>query len=165
MIEFEKFARDFEIFAAATSQRAQIGLEVAAEYVQEQCKKVIGHEQPEWKPLAAATERIKEAGGYPLNAPLYRTGEYQKSIKKQVLPGEALIYSELPQAAYQEYGTKYHPPRPVFLLVLHRDEKFILGMIGVAVMAKSVVGRRLGTSFFQFEQPILPSEIKAKFFP
>lgn len=164
MIEFEKLANIFVSLADNITARTQIGLKVAAEYIKSQCEEVIGTPQTEWRPLTEATERIKESGGYPQNSPLLRTGEYKESIKTRVSPGEALIYSTVPQAAYQEYGTKWAPPRPVFLLILHRDEKFILDLIGMSIMAKAGVTRAIGSQLVTTERAILPEQIKGQFF-
>jgi HK97 gp10 family phage protein len=121
----------------------QKGLKKAATVVQNEAKASIGEYQdavgpfPAWEPLSDATEREKAAKGYPVDAPLLRTGEMRDSIVKEVSGLEAVIGSLDDKMLYHEFGTAHIPPRPVLgPAVFKKREKIqkILGAAGVAAL-------------------------------
>ena len=77
-------------------------------------RELIGHEHPEWPPLAPATIEDKEHKGFGVPDPLLRTGEMRDSIEMEIEPAEleVAIGSTMKIAAYQEIGTTKIPPRP-----------------------------------------------------
>lgn len=132
---------------------AQKGLAKAAELIEQTAKQEIGHYQdaagpfPEWESLAPETEEEKARLGYPLDAPLLRTGAMRDSIKHEVRPLEAIIGATDPKMAFHEFGTSRGvPPRPVLGPALYRNLEKVKHLVGYAAVA-GMVG----------EDPIHPS--------
>jgi hypothetical protein len=77
---------------------------------------LIGHELPQWPPLAASTIAEKERLGYTgqisATDPLLREGTLRDSIAAEVEGLELVVGSPDPIAAYQEMGTARIRPRP-----------------------------------------------------
>jgi len=86
-----------------------LAVPIAAEY--------IGHELPQWPPLAEATVREKERLGYAgqvsATDPRLRTGADRDSIKAEVDGLALIVGSARREFLYQEIGTAHIPPRPV----------------------------------------------------
>ncbi|WP_313682791.1 hypothetical protein, partial [Pantoea sp.] len=70
-------------------------------------------EFPAWQTLAEATEEDKARHGYPLDAPLERTGQMRDSIKSEAEGAEARAGSDDEKLFWHENGTSKMPPRPV----------------------------------------------------
>lgn len=158
-----KFAE--HLVKAATIELIAIraGLEAAAELIQDEAKKEIGHLQKsigpfqEWDELADATKADKERLGYVFNSdynPLLRTGKLRDSIEYEVnMPKlEAIVGSKDPIAAFQEFGTNRIPPRPfigraAFLLGPKIAKIFgeitLIGIAGGHVISSNI-GKELG---------------------
>lgn len=121
MREFDSpaaFALHLLAVSYAIHKAEQAGLERVAKLIEKDAKDRIGHYQaaigpfPEWEPLADSTEYEKSRAGYPVDAPLLRTGEMRESIEHEVARNEAVIGSKQDKAAWQEFGTDSIPPRP-----------------------------------------------------
>ncbi|QBJ80512.1 hypothetical protein [Aquitalea sp. USM4] len=127
----------------------QHGLEVCAKKIEKTAKEEIGHYQsavgpfPEWAELAESTEFDKASHGYPVDAPLLRTGEMRDSIGHEVHGLEAIIGAKDPKMVYHEFGTSKIPPRPVMGPALFRNKDFILRTIGKAAVTGLVGGQRI----------------------
>lgn len=117
-----KFAE--HLMKAATVEIIAIneGLHLAAQMIQAEAKKEIGHLQkeqgpfPAWEELAESTKLDKERLGYVFNDdynPLLRTGKLRDRIEYEVNISrlEAIVGSKDPIAAFQEFGTNTIPPR------------------------------------------------------
>ena len=91
----------------------------AAAKVEKIAKAEIGHYQPavgpfrKWEDLADSTEFDKINKGFPVDAPLLRTGELRASIERTVSGNEAAIGSNDKRMEYHELGTVRIPPRAV----------------------------------------------------
>lgn len=141
----------------------QKGLDISAKLIQEEAKKEIGWLQPSvgpfpaWEELADSTKEEKERLGYVFNDdynPLLRTGELRDSIKYEINMGslEAIIGTESMIGAFQEYGTKYIPPRPFMGAAAFKNankiaqifgEITLIGIAGGHVIAEDI-GHKLG---------------------
>lgn len=120
MIEFEEYAK----FLARSAKKVRAELLIDGEEIGEAQKKIaadmIGHEQPQWAPLAPSTIEEKERLGFTGKVsgtdPLLRTGTLRDSIQYEVDPiakgVDITLGSHDPVAAYQELGTSSIPPRP-----------------------------------------------------
>lgn len=130
---------------AACRQRALSGAETAlgeaALIVQEDARNRIGEYQQAtgpfaaWEPLADSTEKEKARQGYPSNAPLLAEGGLRDSIVVEHKGKEAVVGSNDPAAAYQEFGTDNIPPRPFLGPAAFDNQEKIHKLIGDAVKA------------------------------
>ena len=144
MREFDslaKFAEHLVMLQAAEAIALHKGLNHVAVLIEKTAKSEIGHYQDEvgpfakWEPLAESTEADKAKKGYPLDAPLLRTGDLRDSITHETEGFEAIIGSTSKIMEYQEFGTKNIPPRPVIGPAAFRNQKQIQGIIGVAAVS------------------------------
>lgn len=134
----------------------QQGLERCAVKIEKTAKDEIGHYQsavgpfPEWAELADSTEQEKASKGYPVDAPLLRTGAMRDAITHEVNGLEAVIGAKDTDAGkilvYHEFGTAKMPPRPVMGPAAFRNKDFILKVIGRATVAGLVGGERIHPS-------------------
>jgi hypothetical protein len=96
-----------------------------------EAKDKIGHLQDgagpfkDWKELAESTKADKERLGYVFNHeynPLYRTGELKDSISHvfNIVTRQLYLGSTDEIMVYQEFGTKYIPPRSVIGLTMYQ---------------------------------------------
>lgn len=133
------------------------GLHAAATVIEEDAKKRIGEYQGDsgpfgaWAPLADSTEEEKERLGYELNAPLLRSGELRDSIKHEVHTLEAVVGSESPIAAYQEFGTDKIPPRPSIGPAAFENKEKIEGILGAATVRGLSLGGVIPSTFYDHE--------------
>jgi phage gpG-like protein len=100
---------------------------------------MIGHEQPYWQGLAAATIADKIRMGFPAPAPLLRTGDLKRSIKVDAPYHNGnetwgFVYSDSPYAKYQELGTSSIPPRPFISLAAMGQQHVIGEMLAAAFL-------------------------------
>lgn len=129
------------------------GLKRVADLVEATAKEEIGTYQPSvgpfgaWEKLTDSTEDEKSRLGYPLEAPLLRTGKTRDSISNIVDGLEAVIGSEEDILLWQELGTSTIPPRPVLGPAVVQNKKKIERILGDA----SAVGLIGGE--------VLPSEL------
>jgi HK97 gp10 family phage protein len=126
--------------AAATVTVLHEGLEAVARHVEKKAVEKIGEYQeevgpfPAWTPLAPATIDDRIAKGFSPDEPLLRTGEMRDSIKHEVDGLEAIIGSQSPIAAYQEFGTEKIPPRPFIGPAAFESKKQIEAILGIAIV-------------------------------
>lgn len=126
---------------AAETLALHRGLEQAAVLIEKSAKAEIGIYQPQvgpfpaWAPLAESTEAEKARLGYPLDAPLLRTGDLRESIQHETQGFEAVIGSISPIMAYQEFGTPTIPPRPVIGPAAFMNQEKIQAIVGLAVVS------------------------------
>lgn len=148
MREFDNltsFCLHFATLTVAIHEAEQKGLERIAKIIQEDAKQRIGEYQseeggfPAWADLADSTEAEKARLGYPIDAPLLRTGELRDSIEKEVERGEAVVGSKMDIAEYQEFGTERIPPRPFIGPAAFSNKDKIERMLG-AVMVEGLTG-------------------------
>ncbi|MBO4120288.1 hypothetical protein J5T34_05980 [Cupriavidus gilardii] len=87
--------------------------------IEKTAKAEIGHYQPavgpfaKWEELTAETEFDKIRHGYPVDAPLLRTGGMRDSIERTVIGNEAAVGSNDDKMVWHEQGTEKVPPRAV----------------------------------------------------
>lgn len=116
------------------------GLERVSRYIEADAKGRIGHEQdavgpfPAWAPLEDSTEAEKARLGYPVDAPLLRTGDLRDSIEHEVSGLEAVIGSKSEIAEYQEFGTRTIPPRPFIGPAAFNNKPAIEKILGTAMV-------------------------------
>ena len=113
----------------------EAALRKAATLIKDEAQALVGTEDPSWAPLADVTVAEKERLGYvgkvSATDPLLRTGELRDSIQvRSVGPQRAVVASDDPVLAYQEFGTSRIPPRPVLGAVLFRSKEAICAVLG-----------------------------------
>lgn len=113
-------------------------LEHAGKTIQDEAKRMIGHENVEWPPLAESTLRRKGA-----NTPLLETGQMRDSISYTVdeEAGEVHIGSNEEKALVHELGTRRIPPRPFLSSAAMHKEKELVEAIGVHTVKVLTGGR------------------------
>ena len=85
---FEGLANHLDMLNLILPEAIHHAADIGGELVEIAAKAEIGQYQPAvgpfeaWSPLADGTEEDKAKHGYPLNAPLLRTGEMQNSISR-----------------------------------------------------------------------------------
>ncbi len=126
-------------------------MERSCKIVQARAKGLIGHEQPEWPPLDESTIAEKQRLGYPVPAPLLRTGEMRDSIQWEAPEHDGddtvgWVGSNNEKAVYHELGTSRIPPRPFLLLAALRSEAQFRELMGDAAFRALLPGAlaRLG---------------------
>jgi HK97 gp10 family phage protein len=141
---------------AATLRALEIGLDSCATHVKKVAKEEIGEYQPavgpfqDWAELADSTEADKARKGYPLDAPLLRTGEMRDEITHEVSGLEAVAGAKDEGAGkilqYHEFGTSKMPPRPVLGPAMFRSRSFIQERLGAAVLSGLFHGAKIDSS-------------------
>ena len=124
---FEGMALHLLLAKAASTPALHLAVKDAVKLVAKTAQGEIGHYQeqmeapnggigffPAWELLAESTEREKEALGYPLDAPLLRTGQFRDSVKGDAVGLNGIVGTDDDVALYHEMGTDHMPPRPVF---------------------------------------------------
>ena len=114
-------------------------LRKCADEIRDQARAMIGTEDEAWPALADATiaekERLGYVGSVSATDPLLRTGELRDSIEVRRVDAErAIVASDDPVLAYQEFGTARIPPRPVIGAVLLRSKAKLESLIGEAAV-------------------------------
>ncbi|SOY56859.1 hypothetical protein [Cupriavidus taiwanensis] len=115
------FANHLTVMAAESKVVTGYMVEKGAESIQKIAKSEIAHYQPavgpfaKWEELTAETEFEKIRLGYPVDAPLLRTGEMRDSISYVVSleRNAAVIGSDDQKMVWHEQGTPKMPPRAV----------------------------------------------------
>lgn len=145
-----QFARHLERLALQTHSM-QAGLtDMAGAIVEKQAKLEVGNPAmydlqtghfSAWKELQPATEAEKYRLGFPLDAPLERTGQLRDSISHVAHGTIVYIGSTDVVMKYQEFGTEHIPPRPVIgtaLFIMTPDIMFMMRMaLGAFLEGKS----------------------------
>jgi len=111
----DTFVQHLEDVVASYPVREKLFLKEVGHLVENEAKKKIGHLQPGWQPLAAATIADKEKKGYDFNSdhnPLYRDGTLLHSIKSGVMGKTVVVGSSEDTAVWQEMGTHGKHPIP-----------------------------------------------------
>ena len=112
---------------------------MAAEY--------IGHEMPQWPPLAPSTIEQKQKLGYvgrvSATDPLLRTGEMRDSIKVAVDGLVVVVGSTDKNALYQEIGTSRMPPRPFLALAASHSLEYAAERLGETATVLLTPGGKL----------------------
>lgn len=131
----------------------QVGLEKCARRIEKTAKDEIGHYQsgvgpfPAWDALADSTEQEKASKGYPVDAPLLRSGDMRDEITHDVDGLEAVIGTKDTDAGriliYHEVGTSKMPARPVLGPAAFRNKDFVLKLIGEAALSGLLGGERI----------------------
>jgi len=134
----------------------QDGLKDCAVHIESIAKKEIGHYQAAagpfaaWADLAESTEFNKASHGYPVDAPLLRTGDMRDEITHNVEGLEAAIGAKDNGAGkilqYHEVGTSKMPARPVLGPAMFRSKDFIMRAIGAAEVSALLGGSRIHPS-------------------
>lgn len=124
-----EFARHITRCANEMPRRERKALDAAGHRLEMRARSYIGHYQgeqppfPAWKPLSDATLHggIAPSGyrypgkvelGYsPPDNPLLRTGEMRASLSHEVRRRSVILGSPDQIAFWQEFGTRYMPPR------------------------------------------------------
>ena len=132
-----EFIREMQRVAQREPEMCERALRKAAEEIRDSARAMIGTEDAEWAPLAESTVSEKERLGYTgkvsATDPLLRTGELRDSIEvRDVSPSRAIVASDDPVLAYQEFGTSRIPPRPVIGAALFRSKAAIEKILGTA---------------------------------
>jgi len=148
MISFGEFASMLERSAAELRPRLEIGLAKVGELTKTMAAEYIGHEMPEWPPLASSTVDEKTRLGYVGHVsstdPLLRTGEMRDSIELEVEGLAQAVGSKSKVALWQEVGTTPSaghpgiPPRPFIGLAAQRSLPYaedVFGEIAVRILA------------------------------
>lgn len=150
MMEFGELAKMLERSADRCRPALEADLVKIGGLTQAMAAEYIGHELPEWKPLAASTieqkRRLGFAGQVSATDPLLRTGALRDSIKVEHEGLEMAVGSALKEAAYQEVGTSRVPPRPYLALAAVRSLDYAgekLGETAVSLLtpAKQLPGK------------------------
>lgn len=133
-------ALQFAALEVALHKRLADGLEDVAESIAQTAKDEIGFYQPavgpfqEWAPLAESTEADKARKGFPLEAPLLRTGEFRDTWEHEISGFEAVVGSKDKRALWFEFGTVNMPPRPVLGPAVIHNERTIRRILGRAAV-------------------------------
>ncbi|ADE12133.1 HK97-gp10 family putative phage morphogenesis protein [Sideroxydans lithotrophicus] len=148
----------------ADNVRLVVNLETAmgfaAKVVQKDAQDRIGEYQaetgpfPAWEPLADSTEADKARKGFPLDAPLLRTGDMRDTIVTEHNALEAIIGSKDPVAKYQEFGTEHIPPRPFLGPAAYDSRDKVHRIIGKTAAA-SIGGQPSIEAFYEMEKSAL----------
>lgn len=119
---------------------------LAAERVQAEARKMIGHYQTDiqpfedWRPLAASTVRKRVKEGYPPDEPLLREGIMREGIEITVGAFEASVGSNDPVALWQELGTERIPPRSFLGAAAVRCADEVAMLIGGGFISAMMAG-------------------------
>jgi phage gpG-like protein len=148
----DDLARFLEASANSVRPRLESDLAKIGELTATMAAEYIGHEMPEWPPLAASTIAEKESLGYTGQVsptdPLLRTGEMRDSIKVEVEGLEMAVGSTDPVALWQEIGTDGRdgkgaiPPRPFLALAGLRSLEYAADKLGETALALLVPGAK-----------------------
>ena len=117
MMDLSDLAKMLERAAARCRPELEADLVKIGALVQPLAAEYIGHEMPEWAPLAPSTIAEKEKLGYvgqvSATDPRLRTGADRDSIGVTVEGLQLAVGSSREIFRYQELGTAHIPPRPV----------------------------------------------------
>jgi hypothetical protein len=120
VITFAEWAAQLRLAAAECRPALEATLFEEMQRLGDEAAGMPGRPQPEWPDLAPATLADKARRGYPIPAPLLRTGEFRQSIFGWAEGLIGAIGSDDPKSVYSEFGTSREPPRPVFSATMVR---------------------------------------------
>jgi hypothetical protein len=129
-MDFLQFAEMLERAAIESPAAASLALKATLDAVTLEAKGYIGHELPEWPPLADSTiaqkGRLGFVGHLSATDPLLRSGDMRASIANEVAGLEGVVGSPDKVALWQELGTHNSksgniPPRPFLALAASRS--------------------------------------------
>ncbi|MBV9984503.1 hypothetical protein [Bradyrhizobium sp.] len=142
MLSFGQYARHLERSLVIVKPELEIGLARVGEHTKVMAANYIGHELPEWKPLAPATVKEKTELGYvghvSATDPLLRTGANEQSIGVAVEGLTQAVGSPRKEFLYMEMGTDKVPPRPAIGLAAVRSLPYageVFGMLAMGLLA------------------------------
>lgn len=145
-ITLDELARMLQASARSVRPRLEADLAKIGELTATMAAEYIGHEMPEWPPLAPSTVAEKERLGYvgqiSATDPLLRTGEMRDSIKVEIEGLEMMVGSDSKIAAYQEIGTQSIPPRPFIGLAALNSLEFAAEKLGETAIALLTPGAK-----------------------
>ena len=146
MLSFKQFANMMQRSSVECRPIADGAVLAVTVAVATEAKALIGHENPEWAPLAPSTidekSRLGFTGRISATDPLYRTGEMRESIEGAAEGLTGVVGSTDKVALWQEMGTLRPtgsiPPRPFLGLAMSRvypvaDRLF--GVVGVNLIS------------------------------
>jgi hypothetical protein len=146
----DDLVRFLETSAKSVKPRLKSDLMKIGELTATMAAEFIGHELPEWPPLAPSTIAEKEALGFTnqisATDPLLRTGKMRDSIEVAVEGLEMAVGSSDPEALWQEIGTSGHdgkgaiPPRPFLAMAAVRSLDYAADRFGETAIALLVPG-------------------------
>ena len=127
LVNLRQFAADMRRVRDQMPEAKAAALRSAAESVRDEAKALIGTELADWPALAGSTiaekRRLGFAGKVSDTDPLLRTGELRATIQVgEITPQHAVVGTDDPIAAYQEFGTERIPPRPFIGAAVFRTE-------------------------------------------
>lgn len=135
------FAAHLVRLAAESHEVMSHAVKHSADEIKDTAQGMIGQYQdaigpyPKWEDLADSTEEEKARLGYPLEAPLLRTGGMQKSIGATTEGTEAAVGTNDPIMVYHEFGTEKMPPRPVLGPAAMHSKERVTKFIGKTTIA------------------------------
>lgn len=122
-------------------------LEVAAQMVEKEAKRVIGTYDYGWPELADSTKEDRTAKGFSENEPLLRTGEMRDSIQHTTTTHWAEVGSDNDKAVWQELGTARIPPRSFLAGAAIHEQHAIEHIVGDILHAHLTGGGQSKTIF------------------
>lgn len=141
MISFGEYAEILRRNATQVRPRLEVGLAKVGELTKTMAAEYIGHEMPEWPPLAPSTITEKTRLGYvghvSATDPGLRTGEMRDSVQVDVAALEQVVGSSDKKLLWFELGTVRQPPRPVLALAAQRSLPYaedVFGEIAVRLL-------------------------------
>jgi phage gpG-like protein len=148
----DDLAKMLDASAKSVRPRLEADLAKIGGLTQAMAAEFIGHELPEWPPLAARTIAEKEELGFTGHVsatdPLLRTGEMRDSIKVEVEGLEMAVGSHSKIALWQEMGTVGSatggpiPPRPFLGLAGLRSLEYAADVLGETAIALLTPGKK-----------------------
>jgi HK97 gp10 family phage protein len=144
------FATHLVVLSREMHEHTEKGLERALQVIQDDVVAQIGHYQeaignfPGWPALAESTEAQKERLGYPLDAPLLRTGDLRDSFSHEAQGHTGVVGSTDEAMVFHEFGTSKMPPRPALGPAVFRTEKKVQAILGRAVVEGILEGEVIG---------------------
>ena len=144
MITLDELERRLEVAIKEARPAAAVGVDKTVSLAATLAAEYIGHEMPEWPPLAATTIADKQSKGFPVPHPLERTGAMRDSIGHEIdvaaLEGVAGAKDKV--AVFQEMGTERGiPPRPFLALGMKNSLPFAGDIFG-EIAVKLLTGRK-----------------------
>jgi hypothetical protein len=144
------FAAHLAVLSHEMHAHTEQGLHRALQVIQDDAVAQIGHYQDAignfsgWPALADSTEAQKARLGYPLDAPLLRTGELRESFSHQVEGHTGVVGSTDETMLYHELGTSKMPPRPVLGPAIVRSERKVEAIVGRSLVEGILGGEVIG---------------------
>lgn len=139
MISIKEFSEHLERSLLTVEPRLEVGLAVVGEHTKVMAAEFIGHEMPEWKPLAESTVKEKTKLGFvdhvSATDPLLRTGANERSIGVAVEGLTQAVGSPRKEFLYQEIGTSKMPARPSIALAAMNSLPFAEEVFGEVAMS------------------------------